>query len=85
MVTDGFHITKPVLITFAQKRTYYLKIVCAVENDQLVVGFVIMLLLFAMGSTSGILFLQLLGLLPIGYVLFFYYIKRKDFIRIKPV
>jgi hypothetical protein len=84
VVTDGFHITSPVEISFSQKRTYYLKVVCAIEDDQLVVGLVIMFLLFAMGTTSGMLLLQLLSLAPVVYILFRYYIARKNFIRIKP-
>ena len=84
VVTDGYHITKPMEVAYSQKRTYYFKVGCAIEDDQLLVGLIIMVLLYAMGATSGILFLQILSLIPIFYFLFLYYIKRKEFIQIRP-
>jgi hypothetical protein len=84
VITDGFHITRPVDIRFSEQRICYLKVGCAIEDDQLLTGFVIMLLLFGMGATSGMLLLQILGLVPVLYILFRFYINRKDFIRIRP-
>lgn len=85
VVTDGFHITKPVNVGFTKDHTHYYKVVCAIEDDQLLVGLVIMILLYAMGTTSGMIFLQILSLAPIVYFLFLYYVNRKEFIRILPV
>jgi hypothetical protein len=85
VVTDGFHITQPVSVGFSQAHTQYYKVACAIEDDQLLVGLIIMVLLYAMGATSGIIFLQVLSLAPIFYFLFLYYINRKQFIRILPV
>lgn len=85
VVTDGYHITKPLELLFTPTRhTYYFKVVCAIENDQLIVGFVIILLLFTMGLTSGIVVLKIMSLGPLIYFLFLYYIKRKEFIQIRP-
>jgi hypothetical protein len=85
VVTDGYHITKPMELIYSHTHTYYFKVVCAIEDDQLLVGFIIIVLLFTMGATSGIFFLQLLSLGPLIYFLFLYYIKRKEFIQIRPV
>lgn len=85
VVTDGFHITQPMDLTFSQKRTKYFKIVCIIEDGQLLFGFIMVSILYAMGSTSGIVFLQLLSMVPIFYFLFLYYIRRKEFIRLQPV
>jgi hypothetical protein len=85
VVTDGYHITKPLEVIYAQSKTYYFKVVCAIENDQLLVGLVITVLLYAMGATSGIVMLELISLGPLIYFLFLYYIKRKEFIQIRPV
>ncbi|MBA2745898.1 MAG: hypothetical protein H0U44_06715 [Flavisolibacter sp.] len=85
VVTDGFHITHPLEISYSLKRTYYFKIVCGIENDQLLVGLILAAIVYMMGLTSGILFLQLLSITPILYFLFIYYIKRKEFIQIRPV
>jgi hypothetical protein len=84
VVTDGFHITRPLELVYSTKRTYYFKVVCAIEDEQLLVGFVLIVILFAMGTTSGILLLRLLSLVPVLYFLFLYYINRKEFIQIRP-
>lgn len=83
VVTDGFHITKPMKLTFLKQKTYYFNIVCAIGDDQLIVALVITILLYAMGATSGTVLLQLLSLAPIFYILFLYYINRKDFIQLR--
>ena len=85
VVTDGFHITAPVQIHYAPQRIRYFAIACVVENDVLIGGAVFMLLLFFMGLTSGIVLLWLLSISPILYLLFLYYVKRREFIRIRPV
>jgi len=85
VVTDGFHITNPLNVTYAKNHARYFTIVCIIEDVQLIVGFILTLVLYAMGLTSGIIFLRLLSVLPIFYFLFLYYIKRKEFIRIQPV
>ena len=83
VVTDGFHISKAVELRYRQ-RTGYFNVVCTVDNDLLVGGAVFMLMFFAMGATSGTLLLQLFSMLPIGYILFQYYIRRHEFIQIRP-
>lgn len=85
VVTDGFHITQPMELTYSQSRTYYFKIVCGIENEQLLVGAIVSAIVYMMGSTSGLILLQLLSIAPIIYFLFAYYIKRKEFIQIRPV
>lgn len=85
VVTDGFHITSPLNVTYSRKYTRYFTIVCVIEDAQLIIGFVFTMVLYAMGLTSGIVFLQLLSLAPIFYFLFLYYINRKKFIKIQPV
>lgn len=85
VVTDGFHITSPVNVTYSQKHARYFTIACIIEDAQLIFGFFIVVILYAMGFTSGILFLQMLSVLPVFYFLFLYYIKRKQFIQIRQV
>lgn len=83
VVTDGFHITQPMVLKYSQQISYF-NIVCAVDNDVLIGGLIFMLMFFAMGATSGVLVLQLFSMLPIMYILFLYYIRRKEFIQIRP-
>lgn len=85
VVTDGFHITGPMNVTYSRTHARYFTIACKIEDAQLIAGLILILLLYAMGLTSGIIFLKLLSMVPIGYFLFLYYINRKEFIRIQPV
>ncbi|HVK96424.1 MAG TPA: hypothetical protein VM368_01345 [Flavisolibacter sp.] len=84
VITDGFHITKPINLVYSNSRVQYYKVRCAIEDDQLIVGLIIMLVTYAMGATSGSILFQLFSLFPIFYFLFLYYINRKDFIRFVP-
>ena len=84
VVTDGFHITKPLELRYSSARTYYFKIVCGIENEQLLVGAIVSAIVYMMGVSSGFLVLQLLSIAPILYFLFLYYINRKEFIQIRP-
>jgi ABC-type transport system involved in cytochrome bd biosynthesis fused ATPase/permease subunit len=85
VVTDGFHITSPLNVTYSKNYARYFTVVCIIEDAQLIIGFIMTAVLYFMGYTSGIIFLRLLSLVPIFYFLFLYYIKRKDFIRIQSV
>jgi len=85
VVTDGFHITAPVQINYAPQRTRYFAIACIVENDVLIGGAIFMMMLFFMGLSSGLVVLWLFSVAPLLYLLFLYYIKRREFIRIRPV
>jgi hypothetical protein len=85
VITDGFHITGPLNVTYAKNYTRYFTVVCIIEDAQFIIGFILVLILYAMGYTSGILFLRVLSMAPILYFLFVYYIRRKEFIRIQPV
>jgi hypothetical protein len=85
VVTDGFHITKPLEVTYSHRHMYHFQIVCGIQNDQLIIGAIIAALVYMMGVTSGMVFLQVLSTAPILYFLFLYYIKRKEFIQIRAV
>lgn len=83
VATDGFHITKPLELVYHKANTYHLKVECAIDNNLLVTGIVLLLIFSLVGLISDILLLRFLSFVPIFYFLFFYYINRKDFIRIK--
>ena len=84
VVTDGFHITRPLVLSNQSNNTHFFKIACVIQDDQLFVGLIIIALLYAMGSTSGMILLQLVSMIPIFYFLFLYYIKRREFIQVHP-
>jgi len=85
IVTDGYHFTKPLELVYHHLHTYYFKIVCAIDNTQLLAGCGVLVLFYLMGFATGIFILKLLSLFPILYFLFLYYINRKEFIQLQAV
>jgi hypothetical protein len=85
VVTDGYHYTKPLEISYHREKVYYFSVVCAIDDDRLLAGAIITTLFFLVGLTSGIVFIRLLSFLPIFYFLYLYYINRKDFIQVKSI
>jgi hypothetical protein len=85
VVTDGYHFTKPLELVYHHLHTYYFKIVCAIDDTQLLAGFCVLALFYLLGFATGIFILKLLSLFPILYFLFLYYINRKEFIQIQAV
>jgi hypothetical protein len=85
VATDGFHITKPLELSYHLPHTYHLKVICAIDNNLLVTGIVLLILFSAVGLVSNISVLRYLSFIPIFYFLFIYYIKRREFIRFQIV
>lgn len=85
VVTDGFHYTQSLEVACQRITTYYLKVVCAIDDNLIAVGLVLWGLFYMVGLISGIPLLQVLSFLPILYFLYYYYINRKEFIRVKLV
>ncbi len=79
VVTDGYHITKSLELVYHHVHTYYFKVVCAIGDYQVMAGFFLLALLFAIGVLSGFLIIQIASFFPILYFLFLYYINKKDF------
>jgi len=83
VVTNGYHITRCYEVACQHLNVYFLKVDCAIDDNLVVTGAVLMALFYAVGLTSGILFLQFLSFVPILYFLYLFYINRKDFIQIR--
>lgn len=83
VATDGFHITKPLELSYQRPATYYLRIVCAIDDNLMWTGILLMVMFAFVGLISNLPLLQYLSLVPVFYFLFFYYINRKEFIQIR--
>jgi hypothetical protein len=83
VVTDGYHFTKPVDLTYKQPSYYHFKVVCAIDDMQLLGNFFVLILFYLLGFFTGVFILKLLSFLPILYLLFAYYIDRNSFIQIR--
>lgn len=84
VATDGYHITPPLELVYPHTYFGQLKVVCAIDDNRLIAGGVLLVLFYLGGLTSGLLLLKLMSILPILYILYFYYLNRKDFIQIRP-
>ena len=82
VVTDGFHITKPLGLNFKEPSYYHFKVACAISDEQLLGGFFVLALLYLLGFVTGLFILKILSFTPILLFLFWYYIKRKNFLRL---
>ena len=84
VVTDGYHYTKPLELALQNLHVHYYKVVCTIEDDQLIFGVILLVLFYFAGLTSDLLFLKILSFMPIVYFLLIYYRDRASFLQLKP-
>lgn len=84
VITDGYHYTKPQELALQHIYIYYFKVVCAIEDEQLIVGIILLLLFYTAGLTSDSLLLKIMSFLPLFYFLYVYYKNRNTFLQLKP-
>ncbi|MBK6826558.1 MAG: hypothetical protein IPG86_06715 [Chitinophagaceae bacterium] len=85
VITDGYHITAPLKLVYKEVNTYFFKVSCAISDTELLVGFIILAAFYLGGLYSGLLILKVFSFLPLVYLLLFYYLNRKDFLKLVPV
>lgn len=85
VITDGYHITKPLKLVYKDLHTYCFKVACAISDVQLLGGFVVLVVLYLSGFYTDILALKVFSFFPLIYLLMFYYMNRREFIRLIPV
>ena len=82
VVTDGFHITRPLQLSYDQPGYFNFEVTCIVDDLALLGGTFVLTIFYLLGLFTGFLILQLLSFLPVVCLLFFYYINRKHFLKI---
>lgn len=80
MVTNGFHYSKPVLLNTYMQDKYALQADCLLDDLRLGYGFFLMLLLFGMYWITSMRIFQIAANLPILYMLYLVYFRKKDFL-----
>ena len=85
VISDGYHITRPLKLVYKLHDTYHFHVGCAVSDTELLMGFLFLSGFYLVGFFSGIFALKLLSFLPIIWVVLFYYLNRRDFIQLTPV
>jgi hypothetical protein len=85
VITDGYHISRPLKLVYKDLHTYCFKVVCAVSDGQLLGGFIGLAGMYLSGFYTGLILLKVLSFMPLLYLLLFFYLNRKDFFRLVPV
>lgn len=85
VITDGYHITKPLKLVYKDLHTYCFKVTCAISDLQLLIGFFILAAFYLTGIYIDEILLKIASFFPLLYLLGFYYISRKEFIKLIPV
>ncbi len=85
VITDGYHISKPLKLVYKDMDTYCFKLVCAVSDGQLYFSLGLLAVLYIAGFITGLLPLKVFSFFPLLYLLLFYYLNRKDFFKLVPV
>lgn len=85
VITDGYHISTPVKLVYKDMHTYCFRVVCAINDRQLYIGLGVLAALYLSGFWTNLLVLKVMSFIPIVYLLFFYYLNRRDFFRLVPV
>lgn len=85
VITDGYHYTRPLKLVFGDFPACCFKVVCAINDVQLITGFSLLAALYLGGLYTGLLVLKVLSFLPLIYLLLFYYLNRNDFLKLVPV
>lgn len=83
VVSDGFHFTRPIELSFSQPSFYYFKVESPVNDLQLLGGIFLTVFLFWLGLRTNFLIIQLMSFIPVSILLVLYYLKRKSFIVVK--
>jgi hypothetical protein len=85
VITDGYHFTKPLKLVYQDMPIYCFKVVCAINDVQVLAGSIVLCVSYLLGIYSGFLLFKIASFLPIIYLLMFYYMNRKDFLKLVPV
>ncbi|TDX02256.1 hypothetical protein [Dinghuibacter silviterrae] len=85
VVTDGFHISRPLELVYYHLNTYYFRVECGMDDGQLIAGLALTMLFFLTGMLTRWWIFGVLSFGPVLYILFLYYIKRKDFLSLRPM
>jgi len=85
VVTDGYHYTTPLKLVYKDLPVYCFKVVCAISDWQLMIGFIVLAGLYLSGFYTGLLVLKVFSFFPLIYLVLFYYLNRREFLQLVPV
>jgi hypothetical protein len=84
VVTDGFHITRPLKLNFKEPSYYNFRVECVINDLQLLGGALLLGMVYLLGFATGIFLIKLASFLPIVIFIFIFYMNRHHYIRLRP-
>lgn len=85
VITDGYHFTRPLKLKYNELPVYCFNVVCAISDQQLAGVVALLAVLYLAGFFTGLLVLKVISFIPVLYLVLFYYLNRKEFIKLVPV
>ena len=85
VVTDGYHITRPLKLIYNDLPICCFRVSCAISDRQLLAGFMVLSVLYLAGMFTGLTPIKVFSFLPLIYLLLYYYLNRREFLRLVPV
>jgi hypothetical protein len=79
-ITNGFHYSQPVMLNTYVQEKYALTAGCLVDNFRLGYSIFLLFFLFGMYWITGMRLFQIVANLPILYMLYLLYFRRRQFI-----
>ncbi|MEO5561857.1 MAG: hypothetical protein ABIR18_00455 [Chitinophagaceae bacterium] len=83
VITDGFHISKPVELVFKEPSYFNFDVVCAIDDFQLIVASAMLVVFYLLGFLTNVFAFKVASFVPIVWFLVYYYFNRKDFLRVR--
>lgn len=85
VLTDGFHYSAPLQLNFDGPGYFSFEVVTPVSDWRLFKGGVVLSFLYLWAILSGFLLLKIASFIPIIVLLIYYYLNRKNFLKLKQV
>jgi hypothetical protein len=85
VVTDGYHISRPLELVYHHLNTYYFRVECGMDDGQLIIAAIIAGFFTMMGLVTHLVIYPIIAMLPVIYTMVQYYIRKKDFLNLRPM
>lgn len=82
VATDGFHFTPRLLVGTEPGVIQYLHVACTIDDNLFFSGFLFTVLALLLGIISDFLPGKILCFLPVAYLLYAFYLRRKYFLKV---
>ena len=56
VISDGYHVTEPIELIYHHLNTYYFKVICVIDDIQLIAGSLLVGILYLAGFYTGVFF-----------------------------